>query len=230
MAWARRTLADAATYRQLLYLLLGGPLGLIWFVALVTVWSLCLGLVITPFVIPLAIGLAFMTRGFAAVEAELARPLLDVDAHVPTPPPAGAGVWSRLRALFGPGFWRAQAYLWIRWFAGFPIGVALFSLLAAALGLIFAPVWVPFVHGGVHLGHWRPHTFVQSLALVPAGLVLLPVTILAVKPLAAAFRAIVSSLLSGEPEVHSTMSTGPARTSASAMSTVPPRHSSAYSS
>jgi hypothetical protein len=41
----------------------------------------------------------------------------------------------------------------------------------------------------------RPHTLVPSLALVPAGLVLLLVTMLMVNPLARAFRPIVSALL-----------------------------------
>ncbi|MEO6858920.1 MAG: sensor domain-containing protein [Solirubrobacteraceae bacterium] len=197
----RPTLADPATYRRLVYLLLALPLGLAWFVALVTVWSLCLGLVITPFVIPLLIGLAAMTRGFAAVEAEIARSLLDVDARVPAPIPASGGFWARFRAMFGAGFWRAQAFLLIRWFAGFPIAVALLSLLAAALGMIVAPIWVPFFHGGVHLGFWRPHTFLESVALVPAGLVLLPATLLVVNPLAAVFRPAVFGLLSSPTEL-----------------------------
>jgi hypothetical protein len=39
----KRTLADAATYRRLVYLVSALGLGPVWFVALVTVWSLCLG-------------------------------------------------------------------------------------------------------------------------------------------------------------------------------------------
>jgi signal transduction histidine kinase len=198
MAQLRPTLADPATYRRLVYLLLGLPLGVAWFVALVTVWSLCLGLVITPFVIPLLILLAAMTRGFAAVEAEFARSLLGVDAHAPVSRPARRGFWARFRAMFDGGFWRAQAFLLIRWFVGFPIAVLLVSLLGAALGMIFAPLWVPFTHGGAQLGFWRPHTFLASLALVPVGLVLLPATLLLVNPLAAAYAQIVSGLL-GRP-------------------------------
>jgi signal transduction histidine kinase len=201
MALIRPTLADPATYRRLVYLLLALPLGLAWFVALVTVWSLCLGLAITPFVIPLLIGLAVMTRGFAAVEAEIARSLLGVDASAPALTPASRGFWARLRAMFGAGFWRAQAFLLIRWFAGFPIAVVLLSLLVTALGMISAPIWVPFVHGGAHLGFWRPHTFLESLALVPAGLILLPATLLVVNPLAAVFRPVVSGLLSSPTEI-----------------------------
>lgn len=195
MRMIRRTLVDPATYSGLLYLLSGAPLGLVWFVALVTVWSLCLGLAITPFVIPLVIGLSYMTRGFAAVEAELARSLLEVDANAPAAPPPASGLWARMRGMFAPDFWRAQAYLLIRWFVGFPVAIVVFSLLVAAVGMIFAPVWVPLVHGGTHLGIWRPHTFVQSLGLVPVGLVLLPASLLLVRLLAQSFAPVASGLL-----------------------------------
>jgi signal transduction histidine kinase len=197
-----RTLTDRATYRRLIYLLLAFPLGLVWFVALVTVWSLCLGLAITPFVIPLLIGLALMTRGFAAVEAELARSLLEVDVCAPAYVPARRGLWARFTAMFGAGFWRAQAFLWIRSIVGFAIAVVLFSLLVAALGMIFAPAWLPFVHGGAKLGFWRPHTVAASFALVPVGIVLLPATLLVVNPLAAVFSAIVGNLLPTRVEIE----------------------------
>ena len=200
MVLMRRTLTDPATYRRLVYLLLSLPLGVAWFVALVTVWSLTLGLLITPFVIPLAFGLAAMTRGFAAVESEMARSLLEVDISVPPPMPTHGGFWARFRALFGGGFWRAQAFLLFRWFVGFPIAVVLLSLIATALGMIFAPLWVPFVHGGAHLGFWRPHTFLESLALVPVGLILLPASLLAVGPAAALFGSLAPDLLGGPAE------------------------------
>jgi signal transduction histidine kinase len=194
-----RMLVDPATYRRLVYLLSALVLGPTWFVALVTVWSLCLGFIITPFVIPVAIMLAFMTRGFAAVEADLARSLLDVEARAPSAHSARPGFWAWFRGLFSGGFWRAQAYLWIRWFGGFPVAVLVLTVLAAALGMLFAPTWVPFVQGGAHLGFWRPHTFVQSLVLVPAGLLLLPVGVLIARPLALPFGRIAADLLTSEP-------------------------------
>ena len=194
-----RTLADAATYRRLVYLASALVLGPVWFTALVTVWSLCLGLAITPFVIPVVIVLAYMTRGFAAIEAELARSLLDVEARAPAGAGSEPGFWAWLRGLFGGGFWRAQAYLMLRWFAGFPVALIVVAALATGVGLLFAPAWVPFVDGGAHLGFWRPHTFVQSLALVPAGLVLLGAGVLIAKPLAIPFQPIAAGLLSGGP-------------------------------
>ncbi len=195
MAAIRQRLADTATYRQLGYLLSAMPLGLVWFVALVTVWSLCLGLVVTPLCIPLAIGLAYMTRGFAAVEAELARSLLEIDARAPSGPEPGGRFWARFRALFGAPFWRAQAFLLIRWFAGFPLALAVLIALLFSVAMISAPIWLPLSPSPADLGIWKPHTLLQSLAFVPAGLLLLPATLLLARPLARIFRPIVWSLL-----------------------------------
>jgi signal transduction histidine kinase len=190
-----QALLAPATYKRLAYLLTALVLGPLWFSALVAVWSVCAGLVITPFVIPALIALAYMTRGFAALEASLARYLLDVDAGAPGSVPPRPGFWGWLRGHFGPGFWRAQAYLLIRWFAGFPIAIAVITLLAVALATLAAPAWVPFIRGGAYLGFWRPRTFVQSLVGVPVGLLLLPLSVLLAEALALPFGPIASSLL-----------------------------------
>jgi Putative sensor len=171
-----------------------------WFVALVTVRSLCLGLVITPFVIPVLIVLGLMTRGFAAVEAELARSLLDLEANMPSTRPSRPGFWAWLRAQFDSGFWRAQGYLVLRWFAGFPVAIAMVTLLSVALGMLFAPAWLPFVHYGAELGFWKPHTLVQSLLFVPLGAILLPAGVLVARALAVPFAALASSLLTTDTE------------------------------
>src|SRR5262249_36580348 len=176
MARVKRMLTDERTYRRLLFLLSAVLLGPAWFVALVTGWSLCLGFMITPLVIPLLIGLALMTRALAAIEAALARAVVDADIRTPPVlPPRTGGLWARTRALLGGSFWRAQGYLMIRAVVGFLVGTVVLALIASALALIVAPAWVPFVHEGAQLGFWNPHTFLQSLALVPAGLVLMAI-------------------------------------------------------
>ena len=133
------TLVAPATYKRLVYLMTALVLGPVWFSVLVAVWSVSVGLAITPFVIPAVIVLAYMTRGFAALEATIARALLDVDAYAPAGRPSRPGFWGWLRGLFGPGFWRAQAYLLIRWFAGFPIAIAVITALAVSLATLAAP-------------------------------------------------------------------------------------------
>src|SRR5436190_16839936 len=178
VAAAKRTLADGWTYRRLGYLLSALPLGQVWFVALVTGWSLCLGLAITPFVIPVLMGLSLMTRGIATVEAALASSLLGADVHVADPKPSKPGFWARFRSMFRSDFWRAQAFLLLRWAAGLTLGVLLLALLASAVGMIFAPLWIPFIPGGTDWGIWHIDSVWESLALIPIGLVLLPVTLL----------------------------------------------------
>jgi signal transduction histidine kinase len=197
---AERTLRDGWTYRRLGYLLSALPLGQVWFAALVTGWSLCLGLAITPFVIPLLMGLSLMTRGIATVEAAIASSLLGVRVRVTAPTPSKPGFWARFRSMFRSTFWRAQAFLLLRWVAGLTLGALLLALLASALGMIFAPLWIPFIPGGTDWGIWHIDSVWESLALIPIGLVLLPVTLLVVNPLAKPFGPIAASLLEGEPE------------------------------
>jgi signal transduction histidine kinase len=195
-----RTLADRVTYRRLGYLLLEVPLATIWFTVLVTLWSLTIGEIVTPLVIPAAIALAYGTRWCTAVEADLTRSLLGVEAHVPAISIAGRGWRERMHNLFGPGFWRAQGYLWTRWFLGFPAGVLILGLIGFSISLIVEPLWVPFVHGGANLYGVHIHTFLQALAFVPVGLVLLPLSVALANPLGGAFIPLTSRLLRARDE------------------------------
>jgi signal transduction histidine kinase len=217
MAAVTRTLASGATYRRLGFVLSALVLGHVWFVVLVAGWSVCLALLITPLVIPALIGLAAVTRVFARVEAGVARGLLDAEIVPPPFPRWGDGVWRFVRAMLGGAFWRAQGYLLLRWLVGVPLAALVLGLLLAALAMIVAPAWIPFVHGGAHLGFWRPHTFAQSLALVPVGLLLLPAAVLFASALAAAFAPLATALLSPERAPHgeepAVTAAGPRRTS-----------------
>ncbi len=104
------------------------------------------------------------------------------------------GFWRYLGGMLSGPFWRAQAYLLIRWLVGVPVAVIVFALLAASVGLIFAPLWV-LTSDGAHIGGWHIHTVGQSLLFVPVGLLALPASILLGALLARPFRALASSLL-----------------------------------
>jgi signal transduction histidine kinase len=202
MAGLAHRLVEGATYRRLLYVLSALPLGHIWLVALVIGWSMCLAFAITPLVIVFLLALAALTRGLAAVEAAIARPLLAVEIAGPRFPRWEGRFWRFFGAMLGGAFWRAQAYLLIRAFLGVALAALVLGLLAAGLALSFAPTWVPFVSGGAHLGFWRPHTFAQSLVLVPIGLAILPATVLLAAAIAGLFGPLASSLLKGETGAH----------------------------
>jgi signal transduction histidine kinase len=194
-------LRDRSTYRRLLFVLSGLPLGHIWLVALVVGWSLCVAFAITPVVIATLLGLAAMTRGFATVEAAIARPLLDVEVAGPQFPHWTGKFWRFFGAMLGAAFWRGQAYLLIRAFVGVALGSIVLGLLVGALAMIAAPAWLPLLSGGAHLGFWRPHTFAESLVLVPVGLVILAATLLLASGIAGLFRPLACTLLKGQSEV-----------------------------
>src|SRR5262249_56735154 len=81
--------------------------------------------------------------------------------------------------------------------------------LGRALGLLSARAWVPFGEGGARLGFGPRHSFGKPLALVPIGMLLLPMGVLIAKPLALPFGSIAAGLLDGGP-VPATLPPGPA--------------------
>jgi hypothetical protein len=89
---------------------------------LVGVWVACASVSFTPLVVPALIATAAVTRGMAAIEASVARELLGADARAPRVARDVAGFWARFRTRLGAGFWRAQAFLTLRWLVGFPLG------------------------------------------------------------------------------------------------------------
>ncbi|HEY1596015.1 MAG TPA: sensor histidine kinase [Thermoleophilaceae bacterium] len=166
-------------WEELLFLLCGVPLGLLWFVVLVTGWSVTLALAITPLVILNMLIMASLIRGAAWVEASLARGLLHVEVYPPHAPLLKQSFW---RKTFGwladPAMWRAQGFLVYRAFGGFAFGLLVGILLALSIGGVTAPLWYWPLHGGIDLNVYRADTLPKALLLVPAGAVGFVITML----------------------------------------------------
>jgi signal transduction histidine kinase len=187
-----RTFAKPETYRVLVYLLTGIPLGTLWVTLLVTGWGLALGVAITPLVVPVLIGIGAMTRLAASAERALAKKLLGVDVGRPEPPPRSQGYWGRgFAVLTDRRVWRAQAYLLLRLVLALPV----LAPLSWALQLLAAPV--TYRWDSPDLGILHPDTFGEALLLVPPGLVLLAVALLLVRPLGALSRRLARRWLAG---------------------------------
>ena len=124
--------ARPQTYRNLAYLLLGLPLGTLWFSVLVTLASVSVSMLVVALLgIPLLIGTWYAVRAFANVERAVTSALLE--QHVDQAPMA-AGVsgnlWVRLRDMSRDrARWRELGYLMLR----FPAGIATFTLAVTAL-------------------------------------------------------------------------------------------------
>jgi hypothetical protein len=137
-----RVVIEPQSYLNLLYLLLSFPLGVFYFVFLVTGFALGLGLLITWVGIPILVGVIALSYAFAAFERGVAQAMLHVEIGPMQVGEAPPGFWSKLRALLtNPVTWKGIAYLLLK----FPLGVVSFvvvvTLGAVSLSLFFAPTY-----------------------------------------------------------------------------------------
>ncbi len=130
------------TWLGILFNWLAFPLGLFYFVFLITGLSLGVGLVVVWVGIPILLVVAGAWWLFGAFERVQARYLLGAD--VPGAPREWEkvdGVWAKLRAHFGSGAtWKDLVYL----LAKLPFGIVSLTLLVTAAAMVFWFVAMPF--------------------------------------------------------------------------------------
>jgi two-component system, OmpR family, phosphate regulon sensor histidine kinase PhoR len=133
---------DGRTYLRVLYLLLAFPLGILYFVVIVTGLSVGFGLAIVAVGFPILVLTLLCWLLFARIERELAIHLLGARIRpmsIPDTTPRSA--WQRLlRILQDPVTWKSLAYL----LAEFPFGIFSFTfaviLASVSLSLALYPV------------------------------------------------------------------------------------------
>jgi signal transduction histidine kinase len=204
-----RPLAEGRTYRATAHLLLGLPLGVLWFTVVVTGASLGLGMLITLLGIPILVATLLLVRLSGRLERARARALLDV--ALPEPPAldrTGSNWWWRgLRELVTNSLtWRTFAYDLLL----LPLGIFSFTVAvtfwATSLGAVSLPIWgwsipgdgVPLFgdgEGGSGWHGWRVDEVWEYGVVVAAGLILLAITPWVIRGLAAMEGAIVRGLL-----------------------------------
>ncbi len=133
------------TYLNLLYLLSAFPLGITYFILLITGLSVGVGTLIVWIGIPILLFTIIMWQGFASFERVLVRNWL----HIPIPfmkDPRLAGMsWTRqfLARLRSPVTWTSLVYLFLE----FPFGILSFTLviglLSASISLLFG--WLAYL-------------------------------------------------------------------------------------
>ncbi|WP_329313761.1 sensor histidine kinase [Streptomyces sp. NBC_01262] len=205
---ALRAPLQARTWRELLYLLLNLPMGIIGFVYAVTMLSLGAGLLVTFLgVFVLALLLAGC-RGLGTVERQRARSLLRLEVAEPGPVrPKARGFMPWLGAQLGNGVsWRHVIYSFVH----FPWGVFTFTVSVTFVtygwGFLTYPLWQwvfpVYVHQpGLQIfgrsdgsGWWLDSPF--ELAVTSCvGLVLVLVTPWLIRGMAHVDRGLVRGLL-----------------------------------
>lgn len=162
------------TYRNLLYLVLAFPLGLLYFTVLTSGIALGIGLVITLVGIPLLLAVVVGSRYLVAFERWLADRLLDIDLSYrePLPRTEEEGLWPRIRAVLSArATWLGLVYLYAR----FALGLASFVLVTVSLALAFTLVTAPLHYTdpalGLSIAGFEIDTFEEAVLSVPLGLV-----------------------------------------------------------
>jgi hypothetical protein len=141
------------TYLNMLYLFLAFPLGLLYFVFLVTGLSLGLGLIIIWVGVFILLAVFAIWYGLLAFERAMAIGLLrEKIPPMASPAAPGSGVWKRFTAaLKNPVTWKGLLYL----VAKFPIGifsfVVLVTFLSTGLALLLAPAYYNLVNPGINI-------------------------------------------------------------------------------
>ncbi len=145
--------ARPRTWLGILFHLLAFPLGLFYFVFLVTGITLGVGLVIIWVGIPILLVVVGAWWLFAAFERLQARHLLGADVPpAPRPWEAADGAWGKIKAHFGAGsIWLDLAYLIAKLVFGtvsFALLVTLTSVVGALLAMpVFAVLGQPAING-----------------------------------------------------------------------------------
>jgi hypothetical protein len=191
---------DGQTYLNLLYLLLGFPLGIAYFIILITGLSLGLSLLVFYIGIPILIGILFAGFGLGAFERLLARTMLDVNISAPPRAPAGPGLLGQLKALFtNTATWKNLAYLGLK----FPFGIASFVVLVTSFSLSIALVLAPLTYRTIPMdfGLWRVDTKDEATVWCMVGVVLLLLAFHLVNGLAYLWGRFAQIMLGPDPPV-----------------------------
>ena len=133
-------IAKPQTWRNIGYLLLAFPLGIFYFVFLVTGLSLGFGLFITLLGIPILIGVLAASYGLGEFERTTTNLLLDQD----TPPShrleVPGGLWPKIKALVGSSeTWKRIWYLFTEFFFGI-FSFVLVTVTASFFALVVSPL------------------------------------------------------------------------------------------
>jgi len=191
------------TYRTLLFLVTGVPLGALWLAMLIVGWALTVALAITPLVIVVLLGFSAAIALAGLVERAIARDLLGAPGGPRRRVAKTSGYWRRgVVVLKAAVFWKTQVYLLARFLLGLPMAAIELGLFAQGLFIATAPIhyrWLSEDGGehGLDFGIWLVDTLPEALLVAPIGLLLVIAGANLADPFAALWRGLSYALLGG---------------------------------
>jgi hypothetical protein len=147
LAWPR-------TYLNLVYLLIGFPLGLAYFVFYVVGGSLGAGLSILGIGLVILFLLILAAWALSLFERVLANALLGADVPSPGHTATEEGGWPWVKSVLGnPVTWKGLVFQLLKFPLGLASWIVTIVVLALVLGFIAAPVAIPF-GGTIQMDPW----------------------------------------------------------------------------
>ncbi len=202
-----RVMGDAQAYLNVFYLLVAFPLGVFYFVFLVSGLSMGLSTLIIWVGIPILLLVCIGWCAFASFERYMViHWLKEKFPAVTSPSKEGTDIWTRFKGFFAnPVTWKSMIYLFLK----FPLGIATFVILIALVSLtlatLIAPItykFLPDYQAGISFGSglpaWHIDSMYEALIGMLLGLVLWPLTLQVTNGLAWSHAKFARVLLSND--------------------------------
>ena len=202
-----KVIGSGQAYLNLLYLLAAFPLGVFYFIFLVSGLSAGISLVIVWVGIPILLLVGVGCWVLASFERSVAVHWLKEDVPpMAYPSNEGADIWTRFKEhLANPVTWKSLLYLSLK----FPLGISTFVVLITLISLTLALLTMPFTYeflqyfqAGVFFSTSAPVWVIDSMndALLGTliGLMLWPVTLHVTNGLAWVHAKFAKAMLSNE--------------------------------
>ena len=188
------TVLEGRTWRNLLYLFLSFPLGLVYFVVTITLLSIGVGTIVIVAGIPILIITFTLVRAFVAGERVLLWKLLGASIPAPSPRRRPPGLIDRMMSYLGDAhLWKGLVYLLLH----FAFGVASFALvmglIPASLGLLTMPL--TYQLAPMTVGLERITTLDQAVLCCSAGAILALLSLHLLNLWAALWKRVGTALL-----------------------------------
>jgi len=176
-------------FLNLIYLLLGLPVGVVYFTVLITGFALGFGLSITLIGVPILLGMIFMTYLLADFERSLTGRMLGLEIVKPEARPVAGDSTIALLAvqLRDWNFWRQFIYLVIKMPLGIFSFVLALTLTLTSLVMLAAPIIITAFPGMDYMivGTSRVDTMNEALITCAGGVVVGLVAVIVINAAAA---------------------------------------------
>ena len=203
-----KVIGSGQAYLNLLYLLATFPLGVFYFIFLVSGLAAGISLSIIWVGIPILLLVGVGCWVLASFERSVAIHWLKEDVPpMAYPSNEGTDIWTRFKEyLANPVTWKSLLYLFLK----FPLGISTFVVLITLISLTLAFLTMPFTYEflqyfpeGISFGASVPVWYIDSMndALLGAliGLILWPVTLHVTNGLAWVHAKFAKVMLSNDP-------------------------------